>query len=398
MANVLGINLSALPASAAKKRATEFLNSPTQHYIVTPNPEMILKSHEDEELFYILNKADLSIADGFGLKIAGWLAGLDIPRLAGADLTLYLLSLAQARQIKIVVLNWRGGLSTRTDIRKALENKYPGLVCLVIDSSRSHPLAAEIIQRINDFKPLILFNTFGSPYQEKIIYHNLKKMPSVRLALGIGGAFDFITSKVKRAPKILRRIGLEWLWRLIKQPKRWKRIYNATFVFTGKLLRARLNHFFYRPCVACFLYKNENGHNKILIVEREDEPGHWQIPQGGTDGESLEVAGARELREELNTDKFITKAIFRDTYSYLFPPISDQRTLSLSRRFKYDYKGQRQGLYIAEFKGNDHDIKVNFWDHRAWRWVDESDFVANTYPVRQESARIFLDKFRSLNK
>jgi N-acetylglucosaminyldiphosphoundecaprenol N-acetyl-beta-D-mannosaminyltransferase len=396
MANVLGINLSDLPAAAAKEKAAEFLNSPTQHYIVTPNPEIILKSHQDEELFYILNKADLSIADGFGLKVAGWLAGLSIPRLAGADLTLYLLSLAEKEGTKAVVLNWRGGLSTKTDIRKALNQKYPGLDCLVIDASRSQPLDPKIISRLNDFAPSLLFNTFGSPYQEKVIYHNLKKLPSVRLALGVGGAFDFITTKARRAPKAFRKAGLEWLWRLIKQPKRWKRIYNATAVFMAKLCKARLNHFFYRPCVACFLYKNEGGRHKILIVEREDEPGHWQIPQGGTDGESLETAGARELREELNTDKFTVKATFRDTYSYLFPPVSDQRSMGLSRRFKYDYKGQRQGLCIAEFIGDDQGIKVNFWDHRAWRWIDESDFVSSISPFRQESAKIFLEKFRSL--
>ena len=396
MANVLGINLNDLPAASAKKKAAEFLNSTTQHYIVTPNPEIILNSHKDEELFYILNKADLSIADGFGLKLAGWLAGINIPRLAGADLTLHLLSLAQIEHKRVVILNWRGGLSNKVDIRRALKEKYPSLDCLVIDSSRSQPLSSKIIDQINNFKPLILFNTFGSPYQEKIIYHNLRKMPSVRVALGVGGAFDFITKKAKRAPLIFRQVGLEWLWRLIKQPKRWKRIYNATWVFTGKLLRNRWNHFFYRPCVACFLYKIEQGQKKILIVERDDEAGHWQIPQGGTDGENLETAGARELREELNTNKFTTKATFKNTYSYLFPPVSDQRYLSLSRRFRYDYKGQRQGLYIAEFIGEDNDIKVNFWDHRAWRWVDDNNFVASVHPVRQDSARIFLEKFRSL--
>jgi 8-oxo-dGTP pyrophosphatase MutT (NUDIX family) len=207
-----------------------------------------------------------------------------------------------------------------------------------------------------------------------------------------------LSGSVRRAPKILRTSGLEWLWRLAKKPRRWKRIYNATLVFTGKLLRGRLNHFFYRPCVACLLYKKEaSGEKKILLVEREDEPEHWQLPQGGTDGEDLVMAGARELREELNTNKFIVRETFKDTHSYLFPPVSEQTSNSLSRRFKYDYKGQRQGLLIAEFIGSDSDIKVNFWDHRAWKWVYDHDFVASVHPVRQAGAKIFLEKFKSLN-
>ena len=403
MANVLGINLSELTPPAALKKVEGFLNDGRQHYLVTPNPEIILASHKDEELFYILNKADLSIADGFGLKLAGWLTGVKIPRLTGADLTLDLLHLAAEKRISVLILNWRGGLSKKTDVTEALNKKYPTLQFKVIDASRSHPLAPTVIAAIKDFAPIILFNTFGSPYQEKVIYHNLKQLPPVKLALGVGGAFDFITGRAIRAPHFLRYLGLEWLWRLLHSGKghapkfkRWKRIYNATFVFTGKLLRGRLNHFFYRPNVACLLYKKENGRIKFLIVEREDEPGHWQLPQGGTDGESLKQAGARELREELNTTHFNLKAVFKDTYSYLFPPVGQQRSLSVSRRYKYDYKGQRQGLYIGEFTGADSDIKVNFWDHRAWKWVEEGDFVATVHPVRQESAKIFLEKFKSL--
>lgn len=397
MANVLGINLSELTLQKVQKKITEFLTDGRQHYLVTPNPEIILQSHKDEELFYILNKADLSLADGFGLKLAGLLAGVKIPRLTGADLSLDLLSLANDQKIKVAVLNWRGGLSPHREIERALNKKYPTLDFLVVDTSRSQPLAADVIRRINDFSPAVLFNTFGSPYQEKIIYHNLKKLPSVKLALGIGGAFDFITGRASRAPKIFRAVGLEWLWRLIKKPKRWKRIYNATAVFTGKLLKARLNHFFYRPCVACLLYKKENGQTKILIVEREDEVGHWQLPQGGTSGESLAKAGARELREELNTNKFTDRATFRDTYSYLFPPVGEQRTMSLARRYKHDYKGQRQGLYIAEFYGEDRDIKINFWDHRDWKWVEKHELIAKLHPARQSGAKIFLTKFESLN-
>ncbi len=396
MVNILGINLSALDHTQALKMIGGFLNDGRQHYIVTPNPEIILESHKDEEFFYILNKADMSLADGFGIKLAGIVAGKKIPRLTGADLTLDLLALARERKLKILVINREGGLSQQTAIKDALTEKYPGLEALVIDRHRTQPVDHELSKKINDFAPVIFFSTFGAPAQEKFIFHNLKKLPSVKVAIGVGGAFDFITGRIKRAPKPMRHIGLEWLWRLAQQPKRIRRIYRATFVFTAVLLRSRLNHLFYRSNVACFLYKQTAEGKKILIVEREDDPGHWQLPQGGTDGEPLEKAGARELGEELNTDKFVMKAVFKKTYSYLFPPVSQQSPLSLQRRYIFDYKGQRQGLFIAEFTGQDEDIKVNFWDHSAWRWVDMHDLVTSVHPRRREAAQIFLAKFYSL--
>ncbi len=396
MVNILGINLSALNHGETLKKIGEFLNDGKQHYIVTPNPEIILKSHKDEEFFYILNHADLSLADGFGIKLAGFITGERIPRQTGADLTLDLLALADEQQLKILIINREGGLSQQTAIKEALSKKYPKLETLVIDRHRIQPVDHELLKRINDFAPTIFFCTFGAPAQEKLIYHNLAKMPSVKVAIGVGGAFDFITGKIKRAPKPMRHIGLEWLWRLIQQPKRIKRIYNATVVFTLVLIRSRFNHLFYRPNVACFLYKETPEGKKVLIVERKDDPGHWQLPQGGTDGEPLEKAGARELREEINTDKFIMKATFKKTYSYLFPPVSQQSPLSLQRRYIFDYKGQRQGLFIAEFTGRDEDIKVNFWDHTRWRWVDTHDLVASVHPWRREAAQIFLAKFHSL--
>ena len=82
-----------------------------------------------------------------------------------------------------------------------------------------------VIEKINIARPDILLVGLGSPKQEKFIYENLSKMPSVKLAVGVGGAFDFISGRVKRAPKILQKIGMEWLWRLFVQPQRIKRIF-----------------------------------------------------------------------------------------------------------------------------------------------------------------------------
>ena len=95
----------------------------------------------------------------------------------------------------------------------------------------------QLIRRINNAQPEILFVALGAPKQEIWIYENLKKMPSVKLAMGVGGSFDFISGRIKRAPLIFQRLGLEWLWRLILEPRRIKRIYNATAKFGWVVLK-----------------------------------------------------------------------------------------------------------------------------------------------------------------
>jgi 8-oxo-dGTP pyrophosphatase MutT (NUDIX family) len=228
----------------------------------------------------------------------------------------------------------------------------------------------------------------GAPYQEKFIYYNLKKIPSAKLGLSVGGSFDFLTGKLKRAPKGFRRIGLEWLWRLIKQPSRWKRIYTAVIVFPWRFfVFFFILPWLYRPNIACLLFKKEQNVGgkmkyKILIVERVGERDHWQLPQGGTDKESLMAAGARELREELNTENFKPIKVYKRLAQF-----------GLSSKNPRGYKGQKQSLFIAEFNGRDRDIKINFWEHAAWRWVEADKLVEAVHPVRREAAKIFLEKF-----
>lgn len=402
MANILGINLSGLSRTELSDRVNSFLNSDHGHYLVTPNPEIILAALHDEELFYILNQADLSLADGFGLQVAGRILREKVTRLTGADLTLELLQKAEIEKIRTVVLNRLNGLSTQDDIERALRQKYPHLDFLVLAINREVPLSESEHKKLNDFAPTLLFVTLGSPYQEKIIYHNLSNWPTLRLAIGVGGAFDFITDRVKRAPRGLRRSGLEWLWRLSQQPERIGRIYNATFVFLAKVLKARLiDSHRYRPNVACWLYKKETGKIKVLVVERQDEVGHWQLPQGGRDGESIAKAGARELREETGAEQVATRGTFPDVFYYDFLETNrhrgDRNPRFDHKQHRSDYRGQKQSLYIAEFLGEDSEIKINFWDHRAWQWADLENLITTLHPNRQESGRLFLEKFKSLN-
>ncbi len=404
MVNILGINLSEFSQAEVLKKIADFLKDGKQHYVVTPNPEIILGAHKDEEFFYILNKADLSLADGFGLKIAALIFGKKLPRVTGADTTVELLKMAAINKTKIMILNWENSLSQPEEISAALIKKFPGLVFSIINISRDIYLNEKAIGQINSFAPEILFNTLGFPFQEKLMYHNLAKLPSVRVALGIGGSFDFITEKIKRAPKIFRRLGLEWLWRLGNafkykdSAKRIKRIYQATFVFLTKVLKVKfLNPYFYRKNVACFLIKREAGKIKVLIVERRDEANHWQLPQGGTDGEGVEKAGRREIKEETGVTNIRTIGAYKNIHRYSFPKLKAGEVFHGARRYINDYKGQQQDLYIAELEDQSQEIKINFWDHANFKWVEPDNLIASVHPYRRPGTEVFLKKFNSLN-
>ena len=106
-----------------------------------------------------------------------------------------------------------------------------------IPNSNNDKLNEELIQRINKTKPDIIFVAFGSPKQEEWIHESLKRIPSVKLAIGVGGSFDFISGKTKRAPLIFQKLWLEWLWRLILEPRRIGRIYNATVKFSWLIFK-----------------------------------------------------------------------------------------------------------------------------------------------------------------
>ncbi len=440
MINILGINVeNSFRKEEVLDKFSIFLNSDKQNYVVTPNPEIILQAHEDEELFYILNKADLSLADGFGLKLAAFLFGEKLNRVSGSDVLPDLLDLAEKTNKKVLIINREDGLSTSNDLKLFLKNNYANLNFLIKDASHLYvvpprrdflkiernfndnsikKLINNFKEKINknfaflnkndllDFKADVLICNFGAPYQEKFIFHNIKKLPTVKLAIGLGGSFDFLTKKIKRAPKIMRVIGLEWLWRLIKQPtKKWhrlKRVLRAVLVFPSKLLYWKfISPFFYRKNVACLVYKKEklnytalenknNNHlnlYQILLVERSEDPGHWQIPQGGVDGQKIEEAGRREIYEELGINNFIVKKVYKNVFKY-----------KANKKGKFGFKGQKQSLFISEFCGSDFDIKLNFWDHSSFKWVRASEFVNSVHPVRRKASKVFLDKFTNYLK
>ncbi|MCF7820648.1 MAG: WecB/TagA/CpsF family glycosyltransferase [Candidatus Pacebacteria bacterium] len=393
MIKILGVKLDTLKKGEVLEKVNLYLKQRSSIFITTPNPEIILAAQKDEEFFYILNQADLSLPDGFGLKLAGCLLGKSLNRQTGSDLTLKLLSLAKENDKKVLFVLWSKGLSSAKDLTIAIEEKFPGLNFLTISTDRQ---ASNLDwDKIKQFSPEIMLVALGAPFQEKFIYLNKYKLPSLNIATGIGGALDFVAEKIKRAPKLMQKLGLEWLFRLYKQPRRWSRIFKAVFVFSYKIFCWKfIWPFLYRKNVACLLYKKEQGQYYFLIVERKDEPGHFQLVQGGLDGETIKQAGFRELEEELNlkSSNLEFKEIFKNVYKYSnhsWPKNFFKRIIKAC-----GYRGQKQSLAVVEFIGEEKDIKVNYWDHRGYLWAKEEELLNKVHDFRKPAVEKFLEKFK----
>lgn len=395
MANILGIKTGQNDAKAVEEKVQFFFKSSTGNQIVTPNPEIILKSQKDEKLFYILNNAALSLADGFGLKIAAILSKQKLFRYTGADLLPYLLKDANGNKRRLLIINRKDGLSNKLLLEKYLKTNYPDIQFLILELDPQEEVLTEI-NSIQTFMPDLAICLFGAPYQEKYIFDLLNKVKCLKIGVGLGGAFDFLTGKIKRAPKLMRKLGLEWLFRLIKQPKRWRRIWRATFVFlTKSIYWIFILPNLYRPNVAVLIYKKTEQDRELLIVERQGQENHWQIIQGGRDDLSIEEAGIKELKEETNISDFIIKGIYPNLYRYEFDKELGKHENPFNNRH-YGYKGQKQSLVIVEFTGDDSQIKINFWDHSAWKWVPENKFLASIHERRQAAGKIYLKKLQEL--
>jgi len=235
--NILGVKIDNLPRQDALKKIEDFFSDNLQHHIVTPNPEMVVAAEKDKKFLEILNKADLAVPDGFGLVLASrYLRRPILERIPGVDLMLDICEIAEQKNYSVFLVGAKEGLAKPEEVVRSLNKKFSRLKISGDNLSREEA-EENLIQKINLEKPEILFVALGAGRQEKFIAKNLDKIPSVKIAMGVGGAFDFIAKRIKRAPSWMRKVGLEWLWRLFMQPWRLKRILTATIKFSWKVIK-----------------------------------------------------------------------------------------------------------------------------------------------------------------
>lgn len=254
--NILGIGIT----DATEQEILEYIinsieNFTNKYYISTPNPEMIVASSRQKAFKTLLNDATLALCDGTGVILAAKILGKPLKaRVTGTDL---LLSLCKAVSNRPVTVGFLGaGPKVAESAAECLRQKYPNLSVSFIGrdisdfavgpavaiprptssltsftagarrGSPGHVTHSEPVHSQNTKYQIpdtdILFVAYGFPKQEKFMAENLEKLP-VKIMMGVGGAFDYISGRVPRAPKFIREIGLEWLFRLVVQPWRIKR-------------------------------------------------------------------------------------------------------------------------------------------------------------------------------
>ena len=204
--------------------AQKMMREKTPCTIFTPNPQMLLAAHKDGYLSALLRSASISLPDGIGITIASkMLYGKALPRISGIDFAQRLLSIASKRGYSVFLLGGKEGRAEAA--RDNLRKKMPSLnICGYADGyfQKSGEENERIRQKINTCSPDILFVCFGFPAQEKWIVENLSFLPSVCLFMGLGGSIDVWSGQIKRSPPAMRKIGLEWLWRSLREPRRLK--------------------------------------------------------------------------------------------------------------------------------------------------------------------------------
>ncbi|MFA5126517.1 MAG: WecB/TagA/CpsF family glycosyltransferase [Patescibacteria group bacterium] len=231
--HILGIKIQSIPEHLIKELLRSFLNSDQQNQIVTVNPEFVVAAQKNKKFASVINEASLATIDGTGLvqalQILGYKVSLD-DRLTGVKLMEKLLEIAQHDQLKVLFCLYHHGLTSHHALAAKLKDKYPKLNFYLADENNC--------LTITDVKqPDIIFSTLGAPRQDVWLAENIHKMPSVKIAVGVGGAVDFLSGAIRRAPKIFRSLGLEWLWRLFRQPRRLPRIWRAIIIFYALVLK-----------------------------------------------------------------------------------------------------------------------------------------------------------------
>lgn len=219
---ILGCRLDPIDADEATRRIIAFARNGPPAQVVTLGTEMVVQAQNDERFRDIVNHAALSLCDTVGLLAVARRRGADLrERVTGVELMEHLC--AQAARDGIPVYFFGGSEGVAADAAAILEARYPGLA---VAGTRNGFFSAEdvpsIVEAIRGSGAKLLFVGLGSPRQEYWLAENLQAT-GCGAGIGVGGSYDVISGRVRRAPILWRRFGLEWLYRLIREPQRWRR-------------------------------------------------------------------------------------------------------------------------------------------------------------------------------
>jgi|SRR3989344_685961 len=259
--DIAGVNVDPVTKSQALEKIDGLIKSGKPSLVVTTYSEFIVFAYRHPEYKKVLNSADLSLADGFGilwaskyLSVAGGFLKLIstllralvdkkyfktvIPEvITGSRLIWDIARLAEGRGYSLALVG--GGDSVAPQAAYELKKQFPNLkVNLAVSGAAAFD--EKTIMEIARSNSDILLIAYSPPKQETWLWENLSKL-NVKLAMGLGGTFDYIAGKRLASPNFMHYMGLEWLWRLITQPWRIRRIWNAVPVFIWTVFKYKIS-------------------------------------------------------------------------------------------------------------------------------------------------------------
>lgn len=226
---ILGFDVCSLPKDEVLNNIFYDYENGVQNVIVNINPEIVINNYKNNEFVQSLNNEKYQIPDGIGIVYASKINKGNIKqRIAGIDLLNDICKKSIEYKSKVFLYGAKPEIAEKA--KEELEKKYRGIN--IAGVCNGYISEEQAIQEINKCKPDILFIGIGSPKQEKFILENKEILDSVKIFMPVGGSFDVLSNTLKRAPKWVIRMNLEWLYRLIKQPKRFfRQLKLINFVF-----------------------------------------------------------------------------------------------------------------------------------------------------------------------
>ena len=221
--NILGVGIDCIDSEEALTQIESFIADGTPHQVVTANAEIIYQASKNEKMRTVINQAQMVTADGSGVVWASKQLGRPLrQRVTGIDLVNSICEQSAKKGWKLYILGSAPGVAATAAVN--IRKKFPG--CNIVGTHHGYFNAKEekqIVAELLQLQPDVLFVALGAPKQEYWIAEHMAQL-QIPVSMGIGGSMDVLSGNVKRAPRWMQKMSLEWLYRLLIQPTRFKRV------------------------------------------------------------------------------------------------------------------------------------------------------------------------------